>query len=441
MHAPDPSHDPAHIDLRESDEPVPSANRVNPRVTDIVDARRAPDATVHPLDGILVLDFSQFLAGPVAALRLADLGARVIKVERPGIGDIGRKLAFGGIELDGETLSFQIMNRSKQSFAADLKDPTDLAAVKTLIGRADVLIQNFRPGVMERIGLDYDSVKALNPRLVYGSVSGFGSDGPWRDRPGQDLLAQSMSGLPWLSGDRDQGPVPVGLSVADLLASCHLAQGITALLFRRERTGFGGLVETSLMEGMLDLQFELISAHLNDSSVLVQRGSAHSANAFLPAPYGTYPTGDGYLAIAMNPVPRIGALIGLAELETFTDPDSWWSERDRIETLVADHLSQESTQHWLDLLEPADVWCAPVLTLPELVAHEGFGALRMTQEVRRPALTGDAQAQLVTTRSPLRIDRSTLTDERGAPRLGEHTADIEREFNLRGSGARAPKAD
>jgi CoA:oxalate CoA-transferase len=386
---------------------------------------------VLPLDGILVLDFSQFLAGPVAAMRLSDLGARVIKIERPGIGDIGRTLAFAGMTLDGDTLSFHIMNRGKESYTADLKDRADLAAVRQLVARADVLIQNFRPGVMERIGLDYESVRRLNPRLVYGGVSGYGPDGPWRDLPGQDLLAQSRSGLPWLSGSRDHGPVPVGLSIADLLASVHLAQGITALLLRRERTGEGGLIETSLMEGMLDLQFELISAHLTDPSVLVDRGGPYCANGFLAAPYGVYPTADGYLALAMNPVPRLGELIGLAALSAFQDPETWWTERERIEDLLAAHFSTRPTRHWLDILEPADVWCAQVLTLPELVGHDGFRTLAMDQEVRRPSVAGDGEVSLRTTRSPLRIDHATLRSERGAPRLGEHTASIDSELHLR----------
>jgi crotonobetainyl-CoA:carnitine CoA-transferase CaiB-like acyl-CoA transferase len=332
--------------------------------------------------------------------------------------------------LDGDTLSFQIMNRGKESYAADLKNAADLAAVRELVARADVLIQNFRPGVMERIGLDYEAVRALNPRLVYGSVSGYGPDGPWRDIPGQDLLAQSISGLPWLNGSREEGPVPVGLSVADLLASCHLAEGITALLLRRERTGEGGLVETSLLEAMLDLQFELISAHLNDPTVVVERGGPHGANAFLAAPYGVYPTADGYLALAMNPVPRVGRLIGLAALDAFEDPESWWSERERIEDLLAAHLATRPTQAWLDVLQPADVWCAPVLTLPQLVAHDGFRALGMDQVVHRPGVDG-SDARLRTTRSPLRIDRVILRDDRGAPRLGEHTAAINGEFGLR----------
>ena len=187
-------------------------------------------SNIRPLEGLLVLDFSQFLAGPVAALRLADLGARVVKIERPGVGDIGRTLAFAGRTIDGDTVSFHAMNRNKESVTADLKNPDDLAYVKQLIARADVMIQNFRPGVMERIGLDYDSVREINPTIVYASATGYGDEGPWRDRPGQDLLAQSISGLPWLSGSKEDGPVPVGLSIADHLLSCHIAQGVTALL-------------------------------------------------------------------------------------------------------------------------------------------------------------------------------------------------------------------
>jgi len=388
-----------------------------------------------PLKGVLVLDFSQFLAGPVAALRLADLGARIIKVERPDGGDIGRQLAFAGLFADGDTLSFHIMNRNKESFTADLKRPSDLDEVRALVGKADVIVQNFRPGVMERIGLGYDEVKAINPRIVYASASGYGLSGPWRDKPGQDLLAQAMSGLPWLNGSHEDPPIPVGLAVADLLASCHLAQGVTALLLRRERTGVGGLVETSLMEGMLDMQFELLSAHLFDPHVTVRRGGAHTAHPFLPAPYGVYPTKDGFLAIAMNPVPRLADLLGLDLPAELVEPAAWWSEQDAITALLADHLAAGPTQHWLDILEPADVWCAPVLTLPELVEQEGFAALEMTQEaVRPPRQPGDAEVRVPTTRSPIRIDGQVLTSDLGAPRLGADTERIRQEFLDHGLG-------
>jgi CoA:oxalate CoA-transferase len=179
---------------------------------------------------------------------------------------------------------------------------------------------------------------------------------------------------------------------------------------------------------MLDLQFELLSTHLNDASVTVERGGEHSAHAFLSAPYGTYPTSDGYLALAMNPVNRIGELLGIAELITMTDPESWWQRQDAISELLAAHFALQTTDHWLAILDPADVWCAPVLTLEQLVAHEGFAAIAMTQQIERAPLAGDAPVTLTTTRSPLRIDGAPLASSRPAPRLGEHTEAVRAEF-------------
>ena len=384
--------------------------------------------TPLPLDGMLVLDFSQFLAGPMAAMRLGDLGARVIKIERPQGGDIGRRLAFAGVIEDGDTLSFHITNRNKESYAADLKKEADREGIRALIARADVIVQNFRPGIMERLGFGYDAVSVINPGIVYASVSGYGTEGPWKDRPGQDLLAQSLSGLPWLNGSSDDPPVPVGIALADVIASIHLASGITAALLRRERTGLGGRVDTSLLESMLDLQFELLSAHLGDPSITVKRGARNTAHAFLQAPYGVYPTSDGYLAIAMTPVPALGALIGLATLEQYIDPDTWWTEQTAITRALADHLATRSTDHWLGILDAADVWCAPVLTLPELVGHDGFRALDMAQQIERPDTAGGPPVAIQTTRTPVRYDGRVLKNDRGAPRLGEHTEAIRAEF-------------
>lgn len=382
-----------------------------------------------PLDGILVLDFSQFLAGPVAALRLADLGARVIKIERPVVGDIGRTLAFAGREVGGDTVSFHAMNRNKESVAANLKDPADLEYVRSLVRRADVVIENFRPGVMARLGLDYESVRKDNPGIVYASATGYGEVGPWKDRPGQDLLAQSISGLPWLNGSHGDGPVPVGVSIADHLMSTHIAQGVTALLVRRFRTGEGGRTQTSLLESALDLQFELLSVKLTDDDISVQRGGEHSAHAFLAAPYGTYPTADGYLALAMNPIPQIGELLGLPELVAMVDPKLAWTEQEYIENQIAVRLRDEPTAHWLSILDAADVWCAPVLTLDELVASEGFAAIDMTQGVERDGV------RLTTTRSPIRIDGKILSSSKAAPRLGEDTDRIRAEFPHQGEGS------
>ena len=381
-----------------------------------------------PLNGILVLDFSQFLAGPVAAMRLGDLGARVIKVERPGTGDIGRTLAFAGLEKDGDTLSFHIMNRNKESYAADLKDSDGLKEVWELVKRADVIIQNFRPGVIERLGLGYEEVKKINPKIIYGSATGYGTEGPLKDRPGQDLLAQSLSGLPWLSGRAGDPPIPVGLALADIFTSTHLASGVIALLLRRERTGVGGVIETSLLESMLDLQFELISANLFDPNVVVNRGTGNSAHAFLPAPYGLYETSNGYLAIAMTPIPALGLLLDL-DLAEYEDPKSWWINQEVIMKKLSAKLEENSTEHWLAILDAADIWCAPVLTLPELVSHEGFTAIDMTQRTERTGRDG-SEISIPTTRSPIRIDGKTIKHSKGAPHVGEDTEKIRKEFGI-----------
>jgi CoA:oxalate CoA-transferase len=390
-----------------------------------IDASTSLPEEIRPLHGLVVLDFSQFLSGPSAALRLADLGARVIKVERPDTGEIGRYLYISNLELDGDSTLFHSINRNKESFGADLKNPADLEQVRRLVAQADVLIQNFRPGVIERLGLGYEDVRELNSRLIYGTVTGYGSTGPWRDKPGQDLLAQSLSGLTWLSGDAGQGPVPVGIAVADIMAGAHLVQGILACLVRRGITGRGGLVEVSLLESVLDFQFEVVTTHLNDGGNLPQRSAVNNAHAYLAAPYGIYQTADGYLALSMMPVPRLGEQIGCDALLAYTDPKSWFDERDTIKVQLAEHLRTETTARWLDILEPAGIWCADVLTWPRLMESEAFKALEWTQRVTRPN-----GASLKTTRCPIRIDGALLTSDKASPRAGEQSDTIRVEFDL-----------
>ncbi|WNQ13593.1 CaiB/BaiF CoA-transferase family protein [Paenibacillus aurantius] len=380
---------------------------------------------MKPLSGLTVLDFSQFLSGPSAALRLADLGARVIKIERPDGGDLCRRLYISNLELDGDSTLFHSINRNKLSYSANLKDPADLEAVRGLIAQADVLIQNFRPGVMEKIGLHYEAVKQINPRIVYGLVTGYGKEGPWKDKPGQDLLVQALSGLTWLSGDADQGPVPFGLSVADMMAGAHLVQGILACLVRRGVTGEGGLVEVSLLESILDVQFEVLTTHLNDGGKLPERSAVNNANAYLGAPYGIYGTADGYIAIAMNPVVRLGELLECPPLVNYTDPQRLFSGRDEIKSILRDHLRTRKTNEWLKILEPADIWCADVLSWDRLLRHEGFQALKMVQTVAR-----DNGAQLETTRCPIRIDGEIYKSGVGSPKIGEHNERIRKEFQL-----------
>lgn len=384
------------------------------------------DGADLPLAGMLVLDFGQFLAGPVAAMRLADLGARVVKVERPDGGDNGRQLGFGGLFPDGDALAFHVMNRNKESVTADLKRPDDLAFVRRLAARADVVIHNFRPGVMERYHLHHSALVEDNPGLIYASISGYGDTGPWADKPGQDLLAQARSGIMWLNGFAADPPMPVGLSIADQLAGHNLSQGILAALVRRERTGRGARVETSLLEAALDMQFEFLAAALYAPTLKAPRSARYGAHRFLAAPYGVYPTADGHLALAMNPLPLLGRLLEL-EAVAACDPVQAWSERDRVAQAVAGRLVSHTTAHWLGLLERAGVWCAPVLTLEEVLESEAFRALDMVETITRGT---DADGEPVTirvARSPVRLDGRRLGSTRPAPRLGADTATLRAE--------------
>ena len=378
-----------------------------------------------PLEGLIVLEFSQFLSGPVAGLRLADLGARVIKIERPGSGDLCRSLYLSDTDLDGDSTLFHAINRNKESFAANLKDPSDIEKIKKLIKKADVITQNFRPGVIERIGLDYNEVKKINPKIVYGSVSGYGNEGPWKDLPGQDLLAQSRSGLAWLNGNGGDAPTPMGLAAADMLAGNYMAEGILAALFKSLKTGEGSLVETSLIEATLDFQFEVLTTYLNDGNRKPKRSSYNNAHAYLSAPYGIYKTKDSYIAIAMTPVPALGKLLGLDSIIQFDDQKDWFVKRDEIKKLIGDWLILKNTQEWLDILQPADIWCSEVLEWDKLLQDEGFKVLDMIQEIKRPD-----GLSIKTLRCPIRINNEISKSSIAAPKIGENTLPISEEFNL-----------
>jgi crotonobetainyl-CoA:carnitine CoA-transferase CaiB-like acyl-CoA transferase len=231
----------------------------------------------------------------------------------------------------------------------------------------------------------------------------------------------------WLNGDEDQGPVPFGLAIADMLAGAACAQGILAALVRRGVTGQGGVVETSLLEALVDFQFEVLTTHLNDGRRLPRRSSFRSAHAYLSAPYGVYPAKDGFLAIAMTPIPKLAGLLALeAELSAYSDdPATWFTARDEIKAIIAQRIATRTTDDWLAVLEPADIWCARVLSWPEMMDHDGFRTLDMLQTVTR-----EDDVAIVTTRSPLRIDGRRPRVARAAPRIGEHSAKIREDFGL-----------
>jgi crotonobetainyl-CoA:carnitine CoA-transferase CaiB-like acyl-CoA transferase len=379
-----------------------------------------------PLEGLLVVDMSQFLSGPYCSLRLQDLGARVIKVERPDGGDLSRRLYLSDTEIGGDSTIFHAINRGKQSLAIDMKNEADMAALRKLLARADVMIQNFRPGVIERLGLDYESVKAINPSIVYASISGYGEEGPWVKRPGQDLLAQARSGVMWLNGDEGQGPVPFGLAVGDMLAGAAICQGILAALVRKGISGKGSHVETSLLEALVDFQFEVLTTYLNDGRRMPKRSEFRSAHAYLSAPYGVYKAADAYIAIAMTPISRLQDLMDIADLAPYRDdPSSWFGERDTIKRIIADKVATKSVDEWLSILEPADIWCARVLNWEELLAHDGFKVMDILQTVER-----EDNVSILTTSSPIRVNGARPHGNRAAPLVGEHSDLIRAEFSL-----------
>ncbi len=362
-----------------------------------------------PLKGVRVLDFSQFLAGPYASLKLADMGAEVLKVERPGKGDLSRHLYVSDCLIDGESTIFHAINRGKGSIAIDLKAEADRQKVWQLVEQTDVIIQNFRPGVIERLGFGYDAVSQRKADIVYGSISGFGT-GEWDSLPGQDLLAQARSGIMWLSGAADDGPVAIGLPIADILAGAQLTQGLLSLLFRRERTGKGGLVETSLLEALVDLQFEVLTTHLNDGGRLPQRPAANAAHAYLAAPYGVYRTADGYIAVAMNDLDRLAACLDMSRSIAAMDP---FRHRDAITAELATRLADCDTAQWIQRMVAADIWAAPVMDWPALLDSGVLQKQGMFGDLTR----GVERYRAI--RGAVRIDGKRPALAAAAPRLGQ----------------------
>jgi len=375
-----------------------------------------------PLKGLTVLEFSQYLSGPSAGLRLADLGARVIKIERPGTGDAGRKLAIKNLWVDDSSLLFHTINRNKESITADLKKIEDLELVKKLIAKADVLIHNFRPGVMEKTGLDYAAVRRINPKLIYAEISGYGKTGPWKNKPGQDLLLQSMTGLALTTGNGTNGPVPFGIAVADILCGAQLVQGILAALIRRKRTGNGALIEASLMETLIDFQFELFTTYFASDSQ-PQRSNVSNGHPLLSAPYGIYKTTDGYIALAMMEIHQLADAIDCLAIKEFSK-DKAFAKRDEIKTLLADHLAKNTSSYWIGRLHDCDLWAMEILDWEKMTEHESYSVLKMEQTIHA------RNKDIITTRCPIKINGERLYSDKPAPALGEHKKAVVEEFGL-----------
>lgn len=373
-----------------------------------------------PLDGLVVLEFSQYLSAPSAGLRLADLGARVIKIERPVVGDAGRKLPVKNLWVGDDSLLFHTINRNKESFTADLKNEEDFATIKKLIAKADVIIHNFRPGVMERTGLGYEAVKDVNKRIIYASISGYGNEGPWKSKPGQDLLLQSITGVAWTTGNGEDAPMPFGISVGDILCGAQLVQGILGGLIRRQKTGIGALIEISMMESIIDFQFELLTTYFA-SGKQPQRSTISNGHPLLSAPYGIYATTDGHIALAMMDIHVLAKAIDCPAINSFVKTEVF-AKRDEIKTILAEHLKTHTTGYWLQHLQEQDLWAMEVFDWKKMINHEAYKILEMEQTIR----SGDKE--MITTRCPIRFDGQRIFSEKAAPLLGEHNESVYNDF-------------
>ncbi|MBW1698831.1 MAG: CoA transferase [Deltaproteobacteria bacterium] len=376
------------------------------------------------LSGIKVLSFAQLAQGNAGVEYLADLGADVIKIERPGKGAWERSWSGLDTYIKGESVFFLSLNRNQRSMTLNLKEDEGKQIVYRLVARSDVLVENYRPGVMDRLGLGYERLSEINPRLIYASASGYGSDGPYRDKAGQDLLAQSLSGLASVTGKEGDLPTPAGAAIIDIHSGALIAMGILAALFYREKTGKGQKIEVNLLQSAIDLQKEAIVYYLNGGGERSIRRSKSGIGApFYEAPHGTYATRDGYIAISLTPLKKLGEVLGLNELLEKYDQKDAFSKRDEIKELIQAVIKEKTTDEWLQLLERHDVWCAKVYTYADLVTDPQVQHNHVIKEVKR-----DDIGNFKVIDFPIRLSESPATIRKPPPKLGEHTEQILREL-------------
>jgi len=366
-----------------------------------------------PLSDIRVIDLTIARAGPTCVRQLADWGADVIRVEPPGTGDF-----LGG---DRHGSDFQQLHRNKRSLSLNLKSAAGQDVLMRLVDRADVLIENMRPPVKEHLGFGYAAVHARNPRLVYGSISGFGQDGPYGDRGGVDQIAQGMGGLMSVTGQPGTGPTRAGIPVADLAAGLYLAIGVLVALHDRDRTGTGRWVQTSLLESMIAMMDFQAARWTIDRDVPGQAGNHHPTNV----PMGCFATADGYLNVGAaggRLLRAFAAVIGLPELPDDARFDTLAkrsANRAELNALVAGRLRTQPTAHWTEALNAAGVPCGPVYGMDEVFADPQVRHLAMTQDVRHPAL-----GPLALTRNAVSMTGVPGTVRTPSPDLGDHTAEV-----------------
>ncbi len=371
------------------------------------------------LEGLRVLDLTRVLAGPFCTQILADHGADVWKIEKPGEGDDTR--AFGPPFVGGESTYFLSINRNKRSLAVDLKDPRGLDLVYRLADQCDVVVENFRPGAAERLGLGAEQLRARNPRLVYCSISGFGQTGPYRDRAGYDLAIQGLSGLQSLTGAADGPPTKVGTSIADLVSGLYAVQGILLGLVRRAKTGQGETVDVSMLDSVVSLLTYQASSYLHTGRVPKRAGNRHPSIA----PYETFAAADGHFNLAVGNDAQWRKLCELLKDQTLTEDARFFTNpqrvahRDEVFATLSQAFAKDSVATWLRRLQKAGVPCGPILDVGQVLEHEAVLARDMVVAMDHP------------TAGPIRVPGVAikLTEAPGQvrtppPGLGEHTDSV-----------------
>lgn len=391
-----------------------------------------------PLDGIRVLDLTQVMAGPFCTMQLGDMGADVIKVEPPGTGDLSRSMGGAPLRLRGrDNAPFLALNRNKRSITLDLKDGGDRERFLSLVPTADVLVENFRPGVMARLGLGWEALSARNPRLIYASISGFGQDGPYADRPGFDLIAQGMSGVMSVTGTPGGEPVKCGVPIADLAAGLYATNGILAALVARATTGRGQYLETSLFESALALSVWESTEYWATGHAPHAMGSAHRLNA----PYQVLPSSDGHLAIAAitdaqwRQLCRVVGRMQLAEDARFATNAGRMQHRDVLAAALGEAMAGDTTDAWVARLLAAGVPAGPIHDYAQVFADPHTQARGMVQVVDHPV-----EGAVNTLGFAVKLAGTPLRVRRPPPLLGEHTAEVLAESGIAPGGTHPPGA-
>ena len=370
------------------------------------------------LDNLRVIDATQMLAGPIAGTRLGDLGADVIKIAPPVNGEFNRTRGFEDRQSNGEMTTFLAVNRNKRSLSIDLKSAEGKEVLYELVKKSDVFLQNFRFGTADRLGIGYADLKKINPKIVYCSISGYGSAGPYRDRPGQDLIVQGYSGSMFSVGALGDDPTPSALWGADVMTGYQAVIGILAAIESRHQTGTGQHVEIDMLSVVMDCQLQEIVTFLNTDR-MPTRMEERSAHASIPAPYGVYKTKDAWLTLAMVPLSILGEVLDNDFLRTLTHYNDGHKHRDEIYKLIRHSFQEKTTAEWIEICDRVGAWCGPVYDYEALVKDPHIIETKYIWE--QPQLRGGSAK---TVRPPVRLSDTPPTIRRGAPALGEHTKEI-----------------